>query len=411
MNRRLDSWKAIAEYLGRDAATARRWEKTLGLPVHRVGGAGRSVFAYTEEIDRWMASNPAERSAPAPASPSSGVPAPPDAARPPLARRTALAATVVAAVLGTVWWAALGRAASAPLRVMLSERRVVALDDAGRERWRYDFPADTRTAFTAFGTSAFVLGGVHPAVFVATSHRWHPASGATDGGELMEFDTAGRWRRSFKFDDEVTVRATAYSRPWMVTDFAVDGSGGSQTIAVAAHHHTWSPGIVTLLDRDWRRGATFVNDGWIETLEWVGPRRLVVGGFDQEHDAGVAVLLDSATMQPLRKVAMPRSEINVATASRFNRALIEVMNDRVIVRTLEVPKELSQGAIDGVFEFTPSLELVRASYSGRYWETHRSLELQGTLHHTQAECPDRNGPHDLLVWEPATGWHRQLTIP
>ena len=53
---RLDSWKAIASYLNRDLATARRWEKGLGLPVHRVGGAGRSVFAYTTEIDAWLRS-------------------------------------------------------------------------------------------------------------------------------------------------------------------------------------------------------------------------------------------------------------------------------------------------------------------------------------------------------------------
>jgi hypothetical protein len=51
---RLDSWKAIAKYLQRDLATVRRWEKGLGLPVHRVGGAGRSVFAYTTEIDAWL---------------------------------------------------------------------------------------------------------------------------------------------------------------------------------------------------------------------------------------------------------------------------------------------------------------------------------------------------------------------
>ena len=53
---RLDSWKAIATYLNRDLATARRWEKGLGLPVHRVGGVGRSVFAYTGEIDAWLRS-------------------------------------------------------------------------------------------------------------------------------------------------------------------------------------------------------------------------------------------------------------------------------------------------------------------------------------------------------------------
>ena len=31
----LESWKEIAAYLQRDAKTARNWEKTEGLPVHR----------------------------------------------------------------------------------------------------------------------------------------------------------------------------------------------------------------------------------------------------------------------------------------------------------------------------------------------------------------------------------------
>ena len=52
---RLDSWKAIADYLRRDVATVRRWEKTAGLPVHPLpGGRGMSVFAYTAEIDAWL---------------------------------------------------------------------------------------------------------------------------------------------------------------------------------------------------------------------------------------------------------------------------------------------------------------------------------------------------------------------
>jgi hypothetical protein len=51
---RLDSWKSIAEYLKRDLATVRRWEMGLGLPVYRVGGTGRSVFAYADEIDKWL---------------------------------------------------------------------------------------------------------------------------------------------------------------------------------------------------------------------------------------------------------------------------------------------------------------------------------------------------------------------
>ena len=37
-NGRLDSWKAIAAYLGRDMSTVIRWEKEKGLPVHRLPG-------------------------------------------------------------------------------------------------------------------------------------------------------------------------------------------------------------------------------------------------------------------------------------------------------------------------------------------------------------------------------------
>ena len=50
----LDSWKEIAAYLDRDERTARRWEKTEGLPVHRHQHLKRqSVFAYRSEIDAW----------------------------------------------------------------------------------------------------------------------------------------------------------------------------------------------------------------------------------------------------------------------------------------------------------------------------------------------------------------------
>ena len=52
----LSSWKEIASYLDCDVRTCHRWEKEFGLPVHRLGDSVRSrVFAYREELDRWMA--------------------------------------------------------------------------------------------------------------------------------------------------------------------------------------------------------------------------------------------------------------------------------------------------------------------------------------------------------------------
>src|SRR5712664_3064028 len=52
--RRLESWKEIAAYLGRDVTTVRRWEKREGLPVHRLHHSKLgSVYAYTRELDAW----------------------------------------------------------------------------------------------------------------------------------------------------------------------------------------------------------------------------------------------------------------------------------------------------------------------------------------------------------------------
>ena len=52
--RRLDSWKEIAAFFGRDERTVSRWEKELGLPVHRLPGAKGRVYAYTEELSAWL---------------------------------------------------------------------------------------------------------------------------------------------------------------------------------------------------------------------------------------------------------------------------------------------------------------------------------------------------------------------
>jgi len=54
-NHRLDSWKEIAAFFGRDERTVRRWEKERGLPARRVPGGGRGgVYAYTDELREWL---------------------------------------------------------------------------------------------------------------------------------------------------------------------------------------------------------------------------------------------------------------------------------------------------------------------------------------------------------------------
>src|ERR1700687_1516654 len=52
--RRLESWKEIAAYLGRDVTTGRRWEKQERLPVYRLQHSKLgSIYAYTSQLDAW----------------------------------------------------------------------------------------------------------------------------------------------------------------------------------------------------------------------------------------------------------------------------------------------------------------------------------------------------------------------
>ncbi|HKW33340.1 MAG TPA: tetratricopeptide repeat protein, partial [Candidatus Acidoferrum sp.] len=51
---RLDSWKEIAAYLRREVRTVQRWEKSAGLPIHRLQIDKQGpVYAYKEELDSW----------------------------------------------------------------------------------------------------------------------------------------------------------------------------------------------------------------------------------------------------------------------------------------------------------------------------------------------------------------------
>ena len=58
---RLDTWKSIAQYLGRSTRTVQRWHSEYRLPVRHLGGDATSVFAYTDELDEWLRNrNPTE---------------------------------------------------------------------------------------------------------------------------------------------------------------------------------------------------------------------------------------------------------------------------------------------------------------------------------------------------------------
>ena len=415
--RRLDSWKAIATYLQRDVATVARWEKGLGLPVRRVGGGGgRSVFAYTSEIDDWLQSNRSSLDRGAPP-----LPAPVPNARSRSWSWPILSAAVLALVVALLLRPR--PIAADDLRVELTAEGLLARDSSGQDLWRHEFPATHKTFLPLLANGPVqVMGGATPGVYFATGYRTNQKGDAVQGGELTLLDFEGRSQRSFTFDDQVTFQGTSYATPWAISGFDLTESPRPRRVAVAAHHYSWDPGLVTVLDEHWQRRGTFVHAGWIEQVRWLGANRLVIGGFSNAHNGGMLALLDPDALdgqgpelegsvhhcetcgsdRPLRMFVFPRSEINRVSAARFNRVVLQTGADRVFARTVEMP--LADGDAVVVYEFTAALDFVSARFGERYWDMHKTLENEGRLTHSRAQCPDRDGPRQIQSWEPKEGW-------
>jgi tetratricopeptide (TPR) repeat protein len=117
--RRIDSWKEIAAFFGRDERTVRRWEKERSLPIHRIPGERGGVFAYTDELTRWLNSTSeaevlADASGPAAPEPAPSPSEAPPPRNPPGSRRfrpLPLALSVAALLL--LAWAGYRRHSSA----------------------------------------------------------------------------------------------------------------------------------------------------------------------------------------------------------------------------------------------------------------------------------------------------------
>lgn len=211
--RRLDSWKEIAEYLGRDLRTVMRWEQERGLPVRRVPGGKRSaVFAYAHEVDDWMGQGEGQTevtsNGAADARGSANRAAPAALADGKRSRRRVLRIAVAAAVLLTAFFAALRFLPSQPQWPSTPARREVSFEggasplrflrtdlDLGIRTYRIragDFNEDGRTdlVFTSAPNDQLgILFGKGGAVF--TPPRLYEGCAASDDVVVTDFNHDG----------------------------------------------------------------------------------------------------------------------------------------------------------------------------------------------------------------------------
>lgn len=130
MTGRIDGWKSIGGYFGRDRTTAMRWAEARGMPVHRVpGGKRASVFAYRHELDEWLKAHLVSDAAREPD--DAAEPAPPSRTR--LRWRWAVAILFVLVLGGIAIWQL--RAPATALVLLPRDTEVVRLYLQARDDW------------------------------------------------------------------------------------------------------------------------------------------------------------------------------------------------------------------------------------------------------------------------------------
>lgn len=296
---KLDSWKEISAFLGRDVRTCQRWEKELGLPIHRFDNSVRPrVFAYRDEIERWMREQ----------SSMLGL----TGASPRRRISPILLIAGAAAVLTAVFLISLLRRPSRPADFRIYGSKLVILDENRRQI------REIETGFTMLENNQMykqhfqqkriierefclphimirdITGDGAPEILfkVQTKDLRH-------SDLLICYSASGRemWRRRIG-------RRTVYGGDVIENDYLICGfdvirlsRGGPLHILLIANHKTRFPGLLTLLDADGNTLAEFWNTGRINDYALLdvnddGRLDILAAGYNEEHRCPCCAALD-----------------------------------------------------------------------------------------------------------------------
>lgn len=375
---RLDSWKEIAAHLRRNVRTVIRWEKERALPVHRVPGGHGTVYAFTDELDEWLAGRPADTPEPRP-----------------WRRLAAAAISLIALVFAGWYWQTRPHPIAS---VAVAGDAIVARAADDSVLWR--FTPDRGKLDVREGTLRTVIrdvdGGAGDEVLAAGMSGWETPEAML----LLSNSGSLRWIQSFAY--RLTVDGRQYAPPWRTSDLLAIDLSGSPRFVWVLHHHTWSPAVIAAYDAEGRLVDRYIHDGWLTTARASRDGRfLLATGVNNKQNASILVVLDVRSFgQPLRYWVLPRSELAVTanlpllTGGSEPRVVV-LPSGAVQVRAVDGPPGLP--AAETVYEFDERLAFQNARRSDTYWDWHRHLEQTGRVAHAADACKARGVPPPVDV--------------
>lgn len=377
------------------------------MPVHRVpGGRSRTVFAYPEELQEWLAGADLEEAGLPPTAPSGP------------SRRFPRGAVLLVCAAALVLVIAAIRFDPTPVsgvaRLATTDRGIEAFDGDGRRLWQFEIPG--LSAKTALRPPEYKItdvdGDGRDDVVLALIEVG--AEGAYIGSvRVIGSDGRLRWQRAL--DDRLELAGSTFGPTWLPDDVFVYRAGGETRISAAFHHHTWWPSIVATFDREGQVVSRFVNSGWIYNIR-TSPdgARLYAAGVSNPLGGAVLAVFDATNVSgrspddavgpakacrgcpsglPLAYFLMPWSD--VARPEESPRTMLTVLpSGEIELHSIQVNAGDSPALI---LTLSPSLEIVHSAANDATWPVHAQLERDGVLSHPASQCPWRDRA-PVRVW-------------
>ncbi len=399
----LNTWAEIAGYLGVSGRQAQYYEKFDGLPVHRMPGARRRVFAYTDEVDAWKRlllaipqGEDQQRVAPRPRFPR-------------------LAWVLSFVLLGAVVVALsrMGTVRRRPAAWEVHGNAFVAKDSRDERMWEYVFPKPIREGIARVpepGNQHVVFGDIDDDGRVETIVGFGSIDYPAEYNRAYCFSDTGKVKWTFQVGGAGVFDTFGehYSPPYAIDALGLvpDRKGRARVVVSANHYLRW-PSQIVVLDGQGKPVGEYWHPGHLlyvnfADLDHDGKQEVLLAGVNNAARSAALVTFDpdrvggAGNYGEYRKfrfrglpagtekriVLFPRSCVAMADSVPipYNHVRqLRVTDDRIVVVVVESMADKDGKQI--IYELDYELTVRAAFPSLAFRIAHHNLESSGAIKH------------------------------
>ena len=375
----LTSWKEIAAYINCDERTCLRWEKRYGLPVHCINETAKAtVFAYKNELDRWLDRFTDSKSFP----------------QRPYTRISEgkrifyflLAAFAALAAL-TLLLSRFGSYPS-PAGFRIEKAQLVVLDEGGKELWRFDAGIENLESEREYRDhfqfkKRLLASRFLPHLIIKDINQDGRAEvlfsiqtqDEADEGRLFCFNHKGRILWEFQAGGVKRFGEEIFSADYRIHGIDVcdlEGDGNLEIVIIASHRFFF-PTQLAVLDAEGHILGEYWNAGHLMDIAFVdlnedGEMEILAAGLNNEYSTGCLVVFDWNRV----KGSSPQGKDFLCQGCVKGGEKHYILFPRTDVDRLEKTVE----AIDMIYPLKTKQIAVKTQWSAIYYIFNYNLELQ-----------------------------------